>query len=379
VTAETKNDVRFTVVAAAALGLVLMGDALIYVVLPLYPETFGIGTTSVGVLLAANRVIRIVGYGWVAPLARRFGANALAAAACVAGAVSTIAYGVATGFPILLVARLAWGACFGILNLTNMVYAFGDGRNAGWRLGLNRAFSSLGPVVALAAGGYLVTLVGPQQVFVIYGLIGLVAVPLALTLPTLRDTDSGVPSRPPTHRWAPSRLNLLFFIIGFAADGVFTATLSSMLADLVSVTTAMVAAGLVLAAQRLVSVVLALASGAVVDRFDSERLLALSCSVIAAGLFLIGLEHIYLGAAVLIPARALLGIASPIVAIRHAPGDRIAAMAAYTTWSDTGLALGPLVGTLALAALGVGPTYAMLAALTLGALAAHALGGRRLG
>ena len=104
---DARPDIRFTVVAAAALGLVLMGDALIYVVLPLYPETFGVGTTAIGVLLAANRVIRILGYGWVGPLARRFGANVLAAAACAAGAISTIAYGVATGFPILLVARLA--------------------------------------------------------------------------------------------------------------------------------------------------------------------------------------------------------------------------------------------------------------------------------
>ena len=371
--ADAQTDVRFTVVAAAALGLVWFGDALIYVVLPLYPATFGIDTAAVGVLLAVNRIIRIVGYGWVGPLARRFGANALAAGACAVAAASTIAYGVATGFLILLVARLAWGASYGILNLTNMAYAFGDGRNAGWRLGLNRAVSSLGPVIALAAGGYLVTVVGPQQVFVIYGIIGLAAVPLALTLPALRSTEAS-PSAKAKNRWFPSRLNMLFFIVGFGADGVFTATLSSMLADLVSVSTALIAAGLLLAAQRLVAVVLALASGAFIDRFDSERVLAMSTGAVVVGLALIALEHIYLGAALLIPARALLALVSPIVAIRHAPGDRIAAMAAYTTWSDTGLALGPLIGTLALAAIGVAPTYALLAALTLVALAAHAVG-----
>ena len=82
-----------TVIAAACLGLVWLGDALIYVVLPLYPAAFGVEIASVAILLSVNRVIRIVGYGWVSPLSRRFGANTLTAAACAAGAISTLAYG----------------------------------------------------------------------------------------------------------------------------------------------------------------------------------------------------------------------------------------------------------------------------------------------
>ena len=89
---------RDTVVAAACLGLVWLGDALIYVVLPLYPAAFGVEVAAVAILLSVNRVIRIIGYGWVSPLARRFGANTLTAAACAAGALSTLAYGLATGF-----------------------------------------------------------------------------------------------------------------------------------------------------------------------------------------------------------------------------------------------------------------------------------------
>ena len=72
---------RDTVVAAACLGLVWLGDALIYVVLPLYPAAFGVEIAAVAILLSVNRVIRIIGYGWVSPLARRFGANTLTAVA----------------------------------------------------------------------------------------------------------------------------------------------------------------------------------------------------------------------------------------------------------------------------------------------------------
>jgi predicted MFS family arabinose efflux permease len=70
----------------------------------------------------------------------------------------------------------------------------------------------------------------------------------------------------------------------------------------------------------------------------------------------------------LIASRPVLAIIGPILAAQRSPEDRLNAMAAYTTWSDTGLALGPLVGTLALAWVGFSATYVTLAAMTGAAL-----------
>ena len=139
---EPARGYRDTIVAAACLGLVWPGDALIYVVLPLYPSAFGVEIATVAILLSVNRVIRILGYGWVAPLARRFGANTLTAAACAAGALSTLGYGLLSGVVLLFVARLMWGGAYGVLNLTNTAYAYGDGTRAGMHVGLNRAVST---------------------------------------------------------------------------------------------------------------------------------------------------------------------------------------------------------------------------------------------
>jgi MFS family permease len=358
---------RFTIMAAASLGLVWLGDALIYVVLPLYPGTFGVDIAMVGVLLAVNRIIRILGYGWVAPLARRFGANALTAGACAAAAASTLAYGLFTGFAVLALARLIWGGAYGVINLTNMAYAYGDGNGAGRRLGLNRAVGTLGPVFALVACGWLVTVVGPKEVFVIYGLIGLLAIPLALRLPPLREAI-GETQAGGDHRWTPHPLNILFFTIALGADGVFTATLSIILADLVSLSHALIGAGLLLGFQRLVTVALALGSGPLVDRLDARRLLTPASLAVAAALAAIAMGHVYAGALILIASRPALSIIGPILAAQKSPNDRINAMAAYTTWSDTGLALGPLIGTLALAWVGFSATYAILAAATVLAL-----------
>jgi predicted MFS family arabinose efflux permease len=357
-----------TVIAAASLGLVWLGDALIYIVLPLYPAAFGIETASVAILLSVNRVIRIIGYGWVSPLSRRFGANTLTAAACAAAALSTLAYGMVTGFMLLFAARLVWGATFGVINLTNTAYAYGDGQRAGMRIGLNRAVSTLGPVLALGLGGWLVTLVGPQHVFVIYGLAGFIAVPLALRLPRLRQTVGD--AVPVSHRrWRPGPLNVLFFVIALGADGVFTATLSTLLADIIPVTSALIGAGLLLAGQRLISVVLAFASGPIVDRFEARRMLAPCSLVIAAGMIAIATGHIYSGAVVLMVARAMFAIIGPIVAAQQS-ADRIGAIAAYSTWSDCGLAAGAFLGIVGMQWAGFPLTYATLAATTLAAAGA---------
>lgn len=360
-----------TVIAAACLGLVWLGDALIYVVLPLYPEAFGVSIASVAILLSVNRVIRIVGYGWVSPLSRRFGANTLTAAACAAGALSTLAYGLFSGFALLFIARLLWGGAYGVINLTNTAYAYGDGKQAGTHIGLNRAVSTLGPVLALGLGGWLVTIAGPTGVFVIYGIVGLISVPLALRLPRLRHAmkDSAPAAK---GRWTPSSLNVLFFVIALGADGVFTATLSTLLSDLIPVTSALIGAGLLLAAQRLASVILSFAGGPIVDGIGARRLLTPCSIVVAIGLGAIAAGYIYVGAVVLILARVLFAIVAPVVAAQQSE-DRIGAIAAYATWSDVGLAAGAFIGIVGMEWAGYPLTYAALGALTIAATAWFAL------
>src|SRR5437763_3490403 len=207
-------------------------------------------------------------------------------------------------FTLLLNARLMWGGAYGMINLTNTAYAYGDGHRAGTRIGLNRAISTLGPVLALGLGGWLVTLVGPRSVFVIYGMVGLVAIPLALMLPGLRQTVGQAPAAA-KGRWTPSPLNFMFFVVALGADGVFTATLSTLLADLIPVTSALIGAGLLLAGQRLAAVILAFVSGPVVDRLKAHRLLAPCCVLVAVGLAAIAGGWVYSGAVVLIFARGV--------------------------------------------------------------------------
>src|SRR5262245_20806734 len=90
---------------AAVMSLALMGDALIYVVLPLHAADFGITFAWVGILLSANRIIRILGYGAIARLAQRLGARRTTVVAAIAGTISTAVYGLCPGEAPLLIAR----------------------------------------------------------------------------------------------------------------------------------------------------------------------------------------------------------------------------------------------------------------------------------
>ena len=328
-------------------------------VLPLYASAFDCDVLMVGVLLSVNRVVRILGYGWVGPLARAYGSNVLTAVACAAGAVSTLAYGVLSGFVLLFIARMLWGAAWGVINLTMTAYAYGDGQRAGVRIGMARAISSVGAFVALVAVGPLCIAIGPHKMFVLYGLLGLVTIPLALLLPSLRAAGS---SEKAGRRWTLTPLNALFFVVSFGADGVLGATISVLLAEFMPATSAIIGAGLLLALQRLIAIVLALFSGPLTDRLGAHRLLLPCTLAIAAGFAVIAAGHVNSGTVIVILARALLGTAGPVLAAEKST-DRIAALASYATWTDVGLAAGAFFGVIGIAEIGYASSYALLAIL----------------
>jgi MFS family permease len=367
--AATASDDAVVVRAAAVLGLVWFGDALIYVVLPLHASVFGIGLGLVGVALSLNRIVRIVGYGWVTLLHRRLGLRALTASAAGGAALSTIGYGLALGLLPLLLARLMWGFAYGVLNVTTTAYAIGDGQGTGRRVGLNRSVSTVGPALALSAGAWLAVVLGPRAVFLVLGALGLLAVPLALTLPR-EVAAASEPGRPSTTRWRPSTLNVLFFSIS-AVDGAFAMTLSLLLAGSLALSSAVLAAGLLLALQRIAVVILSLVAGPLIDRLGARRLLAPCVAIVVAGL--LGLAHglVYPSAIAIIVARAFLSNVGPVLATRERAGSTVERLAAFATWVDSGLAVGPLVGGFVVARLGLPLLYDALAVVIVAALILH--------
>ena len=72
--------------ASLTLALTIPGDTPLYLLSPLHHAVFGVSLTEAGLLLAANRLVRIAGYGWVA----RFYAHRGPRAACQFAAIGSV-------------------------------------------------------------------------------------------------------------------------------------------------------------------------------------------------------------------------------------------------------------------------------------------------
>jgi MFS family permease len=372
--ARARSETGVVVRAAVVLGLVWFGDALIYVVMPLHAQAFGISLGLVGVVLSVNRIVRILGYGWVSAASRRFGLRALTATAALGGALSTIAYGVVLGAVALVLARLVWGMAYAVLNVTTTAYAIGDGRGTGRRVGINRGVSTIGPTLALSAGAWLTLELGPRAVFVVLGLAGLLAIPLALTLPRELATDPKTGGAAGS-RWVPSSLNVLFFA-NAAVEGAFAFTLSLLFAGALPLSSALLAAGLILAFQRLMTVLLSFVGGVLVDRAGPYRVLIPCVALVVTGLFALAHGVLYPAAIAIVIVRSLLSVTGPVLAARERSGTTVERLAAFATWVDSGLAVGPLMSGFFVARFGLPALYQTLAVGIAVALVVH-LGRRR--
>lgn len=109
--------------AALTLGMALPTDVLLYLLLPMYAGDFGLSLAEVGVLLAANRLVRIVGYGSVARFYGRYGDRFTSTLAVVTAGICALGYTTLSGVWLLLPLRLLWGLAFAALNLSSQVLA----------------------------------------------------------------------------------------------------------------------------------------------------------------------------------------------------------------------------------------------------------------
>ncbi|MCH8817073.1 MAG: MFS transporter, partial [Chloroflexi bacterium] len=93
----------------------LLGDQMLYAVLPTIYADLGLQPYHVGILLSANRVVRLVTNHLAERSSRRWSLAWLLAVALTIGAFLNLAYGTVTWFPGLLAARVLWGVCWSFI------------------------------------------------------------------------------------------------------------------------------------------------------------------------------------------------------------------------------------------------------------------------
>ena len=326
--------------AAITLALTLPGDTLLYLLLPIYAASFGVSLPEAGFLLAANRLIRIAGYGIVARFYAARGARTACVLAALGSILAALSYATQSGVWALLAGRLVWGLSFAAMNIANQALPTSVAAGAAKRSGLSRAIISLGPAVALLAGGLMTLAYGPRSVFFALTALACIAPVFAARLPARPETSLTTAAR---FGW-PEPMSIWSFAVGFTLDGLFIFGLG-LLAAASFPKGAVLAAALAMALRYATEVVFSPAGGHLAHRYGAFHIIVAASFAATVGLAVLAAEGAILWTAVVatIVLRALIQpLTAPMVAEAYPGADRVQALARQATWRDIGAATGPL-------------------------------------
>ena len=374
---------RWVVAVSSAVAAAILGDSLLYAVLPIVWPGLGLQAEMVGVLLSAYRFVRLVSNLFAGWLVGRTGARGPFLVSVFVAAATTAAYALGLGFFVLLAARALWGVCWSFLRLGGYLAALdaSDSSNRGYYLGFFNGVTRFGSFVAVLTGGLLTDLVGFETtvyIFTALTLVGGLAVlrerpprPAGMgseagvsPVPALVGVGSGAGEQPiaPVDRATRYRIGTVYaavFLHGLAVSGLVTATLGLWLRTLYGPTVTVyflsvgvaTLTGSLLSARFLADFVWGPISGHLSDRHGRLRLTLLAGTIQAASL--LGLAQVGLLGWTIVVAVALFLAATALQSALDAtagelapPGSRARVMSWYATCLDLGAATGPLIGYL---------------------------------
>ena len=377
------------VAVSGTVAFAIMGDSLLYGILPLAAEDLGLLPQQVGLLLSANRLIRLLSNTWLSTLFARFGPYRTFVVSAILGVLTTAVYGLGWGFLMLLMARMAWGISWsGLRQGSYQAIWAGAGSAAGRLMGLMWGVVRGGSAVSVLLGGFLFDRYGYQVTVWTIAAISTLAIPIALRLSWPAGAQIGKPVSQPAQNmlqgWQEALsdpLQRTVLLVGFfklLLNAILIATASLFLAErfgdqaggvLLGLEVGALA-GIVLATRWFSDLFLGAVMGALADRIGRIRLSVLLILLLCLGL------AVMLWTTASLSILALLGVlitSTGVNVILDAYANQLALgtaqpelfVGAYTTASDLGSALGPLLAFTLVTAVGFAPVYGVAALLVL--------------
>jgi DHA1 family multidrug resistance protein-like MFS transporter len=146
-----KNDKSQVITVALITALCLLGDSMLYVVLPTHWKELGLASLwEVGILLSVNRLVRVPLNPIAGWLYQRISHRTGILLAVMLSVVTTAAYGM-SGFWVLLLMRCLWGAAWTFLRLGAyfLIVNISTDDNRGQLMGLYNGLFRLGSLVGM--------------------------------------------------------------------------------------------------------------------------------------------------------------------------------------------------------------------------------------
>ena len=352
------------IAVALAVASTLLGDSMLYAVMPSQPEAWALSLPAIGILLSANRLVRLVTNSAAAVIFQWFGQRGPFIAALLLSVLVTLCYGWSTAFGLLLAARMGWGFCWSTLRLGGFwtVLTEAGDHNRGLVMGSFSAIVRMGSVGGVLVGAALTDLFGHRLTLTLFATV--TAATAAAWILTSRRTESAGQQGPQRSGRVDLRAVLAdrrllvtcgaILVTGLVFSGLVTASLGyylsahfgqqiAILGVALGVTTA---TGILLGSQWLP---LSPLFGYLSDRFGRILVICGGFATGAAGLLVLAVsDSIWL--MLLAVLSAFVASTALTVSLHATAGDlappdrRNAVLSAYATFLDLGSALGPLIG-----------------------------------
>ena len=358
------SPLRLVVSAGLTIGLVIMGDSLLYNLLPLEAARLGISLPLVGILLSANRIVRLASNAWMSAVFERFGPRLPFIAAAALGLATTLVYGAGWGAAAFLAARLGWGIAWSALRQGGYQAVWTDGSDVkGRHMGLVWGIVRMGSAISVMAGGFLRDRFGYNVAVWAVACAGVLGIPVALSMRwPASQRATRAPNGAPASGWGEAfrdRRRRLILAAGLADslfEGVIVSTASLFLAGVLGSANGALdvgiglgtLGGMLLAVRWTSDLIFGPAFGALSDRLGQPRTaVLLSCALLAATGGAAAARG--LAAALGMALMFVIGAGLNIVLGTLANGLALRAerphlfVGVYTTATDAGLALGPIV------------------------------------
>ncbi|TDL64741.1 MFS transporter [Rhodococcus qingshengii] len=368
------------VIIALVTAVCMLGNEMLFIVLPLYWKYFGLTSLwQVGVLLSANRIIRIPINSFVGWCYNRIGKRSCIMAAVVLAAASTFSYGMVKGFWLLLIARCLWGIAWSFFRIGGYltILSSSNPEMRGQSVGLYNGLWGLGTLFGMLFGGLLAELIGIQTVTALFSILAASSIPFIIQFienTKAQELSPQMKKKKDFSIWKSNRIVSAFvtgLIVAFVVYGVFASTLSKLIE--LQMNNTLIVLGFSIGAGSITGIVQALRTGwdpflaPYLGRCSDQKwgripilIIALLAAAFCLGLFSLKLPMALFIAVLLLfqlTTTVLITMSDSIAADLAAGPMQVSVIAFYTLFSDIGAALGPLLGFVMIDVFGIQSLY----------------------
>lgn len=237
---ESVKGHRRIVLLSMVTALCLVGDSMLYVVLPLYWHEAGLASLwEVGLVLSTNRLARLPLNPLAGWLYTRISTRTGITTATILAVITTFGYAAASGLWIWLGLRVLWGLSWSLLKLGALfaVLETSSDRNRGYLVGTYNGLYRLGSLLGMLGGGLAADFWGFRLTALMCAVIVLPGVALAIFSSPHTAPRSGQKFTVAGKRWAWLRILqsgpllwalLTSFFVAFVLQGMFASSLSPL-------------------------------------------------------------------------------------------------------------------------------------------------------